>query len=207
MKMMGLKMNVYWVVTYLLFLIEYGILVMVFWIFGAFAGINFFTLHSPVILFLYLFLWGNVLIAFSMMLTTFFSKTRTAVAVGFILIFAFVFGGFMIFETLQSDPNTSDAAYYAWQWLPPMAFMRATVFIVNASSRVFAIRLDNWHETPLPGIFAWLFFEWFGCLFLMFYLEKVLSVGYGVRSHPCFCVMDLPCMRGRKGVCSTDKSK
>ncbi len=113
----------------------------------------------------------------------------------------------MVFETLQSDPNTSDAAYYAWQWLPPMAFMRATVFIVNASSRVFPIRLDNWHETPLPGVFAWLFLEWFCCLFLMYYCEKVLSVGYGVRSHPCFCVLNLPCMRGQKGVCATDKFK
>ena len=116
---------------YLLFLAEYTLLVVVFWMFGAAAGINFFTLHSPVILFLYLMIWGNCLIAFSMLLTIFFEKTRTAVAVGFILIFAFVFGGYMIFETLSSDPNTPDSAYYAYQWLPPMAFMRATVFIVN----------------------------------------------------------------------------
>lgn len=188
MKMMGLKMNVYWVVTYLLFFAEYLIISVVFWIFGAVSRINFFTIHSPVIIFLYLFLWGNVLIAFSMLLTVFFSKTRTAVAVGFILIFGFVIGGYMVFETLQNDQSTPDAAYYAWQWLPPMAFMRATVFIVNASSRVFAISLDNWHETPLPGIFIWLIVEWFTCISLMFYLEKVLPIGYGVRAHPCFCI-------------------
>ena len=63
--------------------------------------INFFTLHSPVVLFLYLFLWGNNLIAFSMLLTVFFEQTRTAVAVGFLLIFGFVFGGYMVFETLR----------------------------------------------------------------------------------------------------------
>jgi ABC-type multidrug transport system ATPase subunit len=188
MKMMGLKMSVYWTVTYMLFFAEYTIISVVFWIFGAASGINFFTIHSPFILFLYLFLWGNVLIAFSMLLTVFFSKTRSAVAVGFILIFAFVIGGYMVFETLQSDPSTPEAAYYAWQWLPPMAFMRATVYIVNASSRVFAITMQNWHETPLPGIFGWLFVEWATCLGLTFYLEKVLPVGYGVRAHPCFCV-------------------
>ena len=112
MKMMGLRMSVYWTVTYMLFFAEYTIISVVFWIFGAASGINFFTIHSPLILFLYLFLWGNVLIAFSMLLTVFFSKTRSAVAVGFILIFAFVIGGYMVFETLQSDPSTPDAAYY-----------------------------------------------------------------------------------------------
>ena len=80
-------MSVYWTVTYLLFLGEYSILCIVFWIFGYYANINFFTLHSPVILFMYLFIWGNCLISFSFLLSTFFSKTRTAVAVGFILIF------------------------------------------------------------------------------------------------------------------------
>merc|ERR1711871_1230827 len=188
MKMMGLKMSVYWSVTYVLFLAEYAIVVLVFWIVGAFAKINFFTMHSPVILFLYLFLWGNNLVAFSMFLTVFFSKTRTATAVGFILIFAFVFGGYMVFETLSSDPNTSESAYYAYQWLPPMAFMRATVFIVNASYRIFPITLANWGSTPLPELFGWLIVEWFLCLALMYYFEKVLSVGYGVRSHPCFCL-------------------
>ena len=112
-------------VTYLLFLAEYWIISAVFWIFGAASGINFFTIHSPLVLFLYLFIC-NVLIAFSMLLTVFFAKTRLP-AVGFILIFALVIGGYMVFETLQSDPSTL-IPYYAWQWLPT-AFMRATVFI------------------------------------------------------------------------------
>ena len=96
MKMMGLKMDVYWLVTYLLFLSEYCLLCFVFWLFGALAQINFFTLHSPIVIFLYLFIWGNNLIAFSMLLTVFFEKTRTAVAIGFLLIFGFVFGGYMV---------------------------------------------------------------------------------------------------------------
>jgi len=36
--MMGLRMNVYWVVTYLLFLAEYSLLCTVFWVFGAMAS-------------------------------------------------------------------------------------------------------------------------------------------------------------------------
>jgi hypothetical protein len=36
-----------------------------------------------------------------MLLTVFFEQTRTAVAVGFLLIFGFVFGGYMVFETLR----------------------------------------------------------------------------------------------------------
>ena len=94
----------------------------------------------------------------------------------------------MVFETLSSDPNTPESAFYAYQWLPPMAFMRATVFIVNASSRIYSIDLSNWHLTPLPEIFGWLILEWFGCLAGMYYIEKVFSVGYGVRSHPLFCL-------------------
>ena len=46
----------------------------------------------------------------------------------------------MVFETLQSDPLTSDAAYYAWQWLPPMAFVAYSVYC-ECESRVL---LSQW---------------------------------------------------------------
>lgn len=207
MKMMGLKMSVYWLVTYILFFLEYVVLMVVFWVAGAMVGLNFFTLHSPSIIFAYLFIWGHVLIAFSMMLTVFFSKTRTAVAVGFILIFAFVFGGYMVFETLSNDSATPESAFYAWQWLPPMAFMRATVFIVNSSSRSFRVDLSNWHDSPLPELFGWLVVEWFACLLIMYYCEKVLSVGYGVRSHPLFCISrEFWCKKARKAGCDVDEA-
>ena len=69
-----------------------------------------------------------------------------------------------------------------------MAFMRATVFIVNASSRIYSIDLSNVFETPLPEIFLWLVVEWLVCLGSLYYFENVLSIGYGVRSSPCFCL-------------------
>ena len=66
--------------------------------------------------------------------------------------------------------------------------MRATVFIVNASSRIYSIDLSNVFETPLPEIFLWLVVEWLVCLGSLYYFENVLSIGYGVRSSPCFCL-------------------
>ncbi len=190
MKMMGLKLSAYWFVTYILFYCEYALLVGVFWIAGALGKINFFSLHSSLIMFLIFFIWGHSLIAFSLLLTTFFSKTRTAVAVSFVLIFAFVIFGYMIFQTLQQNESSggeSEVSYYAWQWLPPFAFMRIIVFVVDASTGNHKISLENWDDTPIPSTLCWLIIEWFICIFLMYYFEKVLSVGYGVRSHPLFC--------------------
>lgn len=188
MKMMGLKMGAYWIVTYFLFLLEYLVMVSVFWIAGTFGNIHFFTLHDPIILFLYLFIWGNALIAFSLFLTAFFENTRTAVAVGFVSIFAFVLFGYMVFETLQSQgSDVSELSYMAWQWLPPFAFMRIMVFLVNASSKGYAVTFDNWDKTPIPSTLGWLVLEWMICLLLLYYFEQVLSVGYGVRRHPLFC--------------------
>jgi ABC-type multidrug transport system ATPase subunit len=190
MKMMGLKLSAYWFVTYILFYCEYALLVGVFWIAGALGKINFFSLHSSLIMFLIFFTWGHSLIAFSMLLTAFFSKTRTAVAVSFVLIFGFVIFGYMIFQTLQqneSSGDVSEVSFYAWQWLPPFAFMRIIVFVVDASTGNHKISLENWGNTPIPSTLCWLIVEWFVCIFLMYYFEKVLSVGYGVRSHPLFC--------------------
>ncbi len=190
MKMMGLKLSAYWFVTYILFYCEYCLLVGVFWIAGAIGKINFFSLHSPVVMFIFFFIWGHSLIAFSMLLTAFFSKTRTAVAVSFVLIFGFVLFGYMIFQTLQqnqSSGDVSEVSFYAWQWLPPFAFMRIIVFVVDASTGDHKISLENWGNTPIPSTLWWLVAEWFMCIFLMYYFEKVLSVGYGVRSHPLFC--------------------
>ena len=188
MKMMGLKMGAYWTVTYVLFYFEYFVLVAAFWVAGAFANINFFTIHSAVVIFLYLFVWGHSLIAFSLLMTTLFAKTRTATAVGFISIFAFVFFGFMIFQTLQAQGDAISAvAYYAWQWMPPFAFMRIMVFLVDASTKNYPVTLANWGNTPIPSTLLWLVIEWFVSLILMYYLEQVLSVGYGVRRHPLFC--------------------
>ena len=121
-------------------------------------------------------------------MTTLFAKTRTATAVGFISIFAFVIFGYMIFQTLQSQGNEiSEVAYYAWQWMPPFAFMRIMVFLVDASTKNYSVTLSNWSGTLIPSTLLWLSIEWVVSLVLMYYLEQVLSVGYGVRRHPLFC--------------------
>ena len=48
------------------------------------------------------------------------------------------------FSPTESDSTTPDSAYHAWQWVPPMAFMRVMVFLSQASTLDYAVTLANW---------------------------------------------------------------
>jgi ABC-type multidrug transport system ATPase subunit len=52
------------------------------------------------------------------------------------------------------------------------------------------ITSSNWWEIgdgSVPLGILWCFGEWVVMMFLVWYLENTLSVGYGVSKHPCFC--------------------
>jgi hypothetical protein len=81
MKMMGLKIQVYWVVNYLVYLLFYhvAILLMV----GIAAGMKFryWAVNDFVPYFLLIFFWGNTMTATAFLFSAFFTKSRTATGI------------------------------------------------------------------------------------------------------------------------------
>src|SRR5690554_3459555 len=75
---MGLRMGTYWTVTYLFSFLLYFISFILLWIVAAALGFRYFTETDPGIIFIFFFLWGNLLVAFSFFFSVFFNRSRSA---------------------------------------------------------------------------------------------------------------------------------
>merc|ERR1719424_538343 len=111
MKMMGLKMQVYWVVTYVFYYVQYCMMIAITWAFGAYAGVQVFNLHSPWVILIFFLLWGHVLVSFSMLCTVFFTSTRTAIAAALLIVLASLQVGQAILANQIGASGTLRAAY------------------------------------------------------------------------------------------------
>jgi len=119
MVMSGLKMATYWTVQYLFYMAQYILMVTVLWIASSVIELKLFTLHDAGVLVLFFFVWGNLMIAFSFMLSSLFSNVRTAVACTFLFIVICVECGFTMLFLLIYNEETPKSAYIGCV-LPPL---------------------------------------------------------------------------------------
>jgi ABC-type multidrug transport system fused ATPase/permease subunit len=117
MKMMGLRMSVYWTVTYIFALVLYTVAMAAMWVVAVMFGFRFWTVNDFGPVFFLLALWGtlpplcvmcfgvchsdiltlplplfsfpagNTMIAMGLLFSTFFNKTRTATVSGYLFVF------------------------------------------------------------------------------------------------------------------------
>jgi ABC-type multidrug transport system ATPase subunit len=189
MKMMGLKMSVYWAITYLFYLCQYGLMIVLMWVLGNMANVRSFTIHDPVLLGLFFFLWGNLLIAFSFVMSVFFNSTRTSTAVSFLLMLIFVEVGTNTYFVFIQSAYQTESQYTPLMFLPPMVMIRGVLWICLTGGVNEALTFDNWGSVgdgSMQTVFNWMFAEWIICLILLWYLENVVPVGYGTKRHPLF---------------------
>lgn len=189
MKMMGLSMRVYWAVNYIFYFTQYILMVLMMWGMGIAANVQTFSLHDSAVVFLVLFSWGNLLVVFAMFLSVFFKSSRTSTAGVFLLMLILNTTGASLLQTLTEDPNTTESAFTFYMLIPPLVMIRAMLWLGLAGAFNEAITLENWNTfadgaVPRCVGFMWMHVILFGLL--MWYLDKVLAVGYGVPEHPLF---------------------
>jgi hypothetical protein len=108
MLMSGLKMRVYWAVLWVFYFVQYMVMILILWLAGYLTGLRTFTLHSPGVLIIFFILWGNCMIAFSFMVTTFFTNPRTATVVLLLLVVLSVQAGQTLLVQLVLNPTIGD---------------------------------------------------------------------------------------------------
>jgi hypothetical protein len=84
------------------------VMILILWLAGYLTGLRTFTLHSPGVLFIFFVLWGNCMIAFSFMVTTFFTNPRTATVVLLLLVVLSVQAGQTLLVQLVLNPTIGD---------------------------------------------------------------------------------------------------
>ncbi|KAL6073551.1 ABC transporter, ATPbinding domain containing protein [Balamuthia mandrillaris] len=189
MKMMGLKMWIYWVVLYLFNYILYLGVMLFLIVFGWIFQFRFFTVNNFLLYFLLFLIWGHTLIAMSFLLSVFFNKAKTATIVGYFLILAICFICLYLVDSLVSDIDTPGATLFGLSIVPPFALYRGLVYLGNeVAFNGPGMKLDDIANEDLNmlAVYGHLIVEWFIMLIMAYYLENVFPSGQGVKRHPLF---------------------
>jgi ABC-type multidrug transport system ATPase subunit len=195
MVMSGLKMRVYWTVLWAFYFVQYMAMVFVLWAAGAATGLNTFTIHDPLVLLLFFVLWGQCMIAFSFMLTTFFQSPRTATVVLLLVTVLSVQAGTTLLVQNIINPLVGDdeTPYLPYMWFPPLVMLRCILWLAYGAAFNAPCTLANlgtYGNSAVSRCFWYMFVETFIMAGLTYYLEAVLAAG-GAARHPLFCVADL----------------
>ncbi|KAF9186902.1 hypothetical protein BGZ51_001692 [Haplosporangium sp. Z 767] len=198
MRMSGLKSITYYVAHYIHFYALHVIASLMFICAGLAFQMPFFTQIDPGVFILLFFFWGHVQIALAFFLSCFFSKSRTALVIVFLLVLCGVIVS-LATETIF-DTDAAPLGYFVW---PAFAFYRA-LSVMNRSS--YDSSYQPYQMSDLKGsdevfqVIIALIIETFVFLALAFYLTEVLPTEYGVR-QPWHFIISKPFNHffGKKG--------
>ncbi|KAI8894334.1 hypothetical protein BC833DRAFT_634258, partial [Globomyces pollinis-pini] len=189
MRMNGMKSWSYYLSHYVVMLILYCISALIFLLTGYFFKLTFFTITSPLVLAVIMFIWGNVQIALAFFFATLFNKSRTALVVVFMIVLCSVIIS-LVTQQLYED-RTAPFAYLLW---PPFAFYRL-LGLMNVASYdpfFFPFRLSDLFGTSEASVITYtLIAEVFVFFGLSFYLDAIFPSEFGVTKPWHFPITDL----------------
>ncbi|KAJ3305606.1 hypothetical protein HDV03_001251 [Kappamyces sp. JEL0829] len=179
MKMNGMKSWAYYLSHYVVFTVLYWASMFIFWMAGLVFKLTLFTLTDKSVLLLLLFVWGNNLISLAFLFASFFSRTRFALVIIFLIVLCSVIISLALVQifNLVQIPET----FFIW---PPFAFYRALGDLNQAS---YTISLQPYRMSMLVRgneVFTCLVYmvvEVPITLLLAFYFEVTLPSEFGVR--------------------------
>ncbi|EGG14460.1 hypothetical protein DFA_12232 [Cavenderia fasciculata] len=189
MKMMGLEMKTYWLVTYIFAYSIYFIAMMLVWALGALFRFRYFTVNSPLVIFLLIFFWGHTLVSFAFFLSTFFTKTETGTVVGYIWVFGTGILASRVIDNIFSSDSTPSSSIFVISIFPPFVLYRALFILkkyVSFDGPGVSIAKMNNPGYQFGDIYGFMIVEAVVFLILALYLEEVLPSDYGVKRHPLF---------------------
>ena len=136
MMMMGLKSSAYWCswITFYFIVYTFNCIIITIII----VGMNVFTYSSPGLIFLYFWLFGLSCLAFSIFMSVFFSKSRSAVLVGIPIFLGSYFVSFAVDDPLMSTNKKAGTAL-----LPCVAFSLGTKVITSLETGQMGMNVDN----------------------------------------------------------------
>lgn len=175
MKMMGLHTSIYWIVTYLFDIILYLFASTLIVAVACAFGFRLFLITFPLLYILTIVLYGFAITSFALLVSVFFSRTRTATVVGYILVFATGIFSVQIIDPIFRNVETPEYVNRLICLYPPFAFYRA---LVEIGSGVFFGQLGlQWSDIYADDIHliqVWLFFFGEAVIYLLLGLYFVI---------------------------------
>jgi ABC-type multidrug transport system ATPase subunit len=190
MKMMGLKTPVYWLVQYIFYYLIY--LITTFLIIGIAAamGFRFFSVNNFFPIFFLFFIWGHTMMATAFLLSVFFTRSSTAIVVGYVYVFLIGLLAVQLIQPYFASTETPESTQLGIMVIPPFAFYRGLYALTRAVSfngpgMSIAEMTDPLYRMDL--VYYFLVGEWLVFMLIAIYFELVVPIGPGVKQHPLFC--------------------
>lgn len=181
MRMMGMydyTLWTSWYITYaVMFLIQSALVTIVLSTVVNYSDIS--------LIFLFFWLFGIAMIGFCAVVSTFFSRVKSAGTMAYVAIFA----AFIPYMVVSGDQYSFSARFWSCL-LPPTAMGMGTLQIHRTEGFFVGVTLTNMYEEIggfTFGTALWmLVFDAVFYTLLALYLDKVVPSEYGTRLHPLF---------------------
>ena len=137
----GMRLLPYYATTFAFNLLLYALTIAALWVSGAWAGIEFFALTSPLLLLVFFAGWGLLLVAFAFLLSTALASPRAASVLGYVIALFGSLIGVVVSAGIYGDiPLLGLDRALPWFWLlvPQCAMARAVYLMCH--------RCDHEHE-------------------------------------------------------------
>ncbi|CAN8254913.1 unnamed protein product [Cochlearia groenlandica] len=182
MKMHGLGDGPYWMISYAYFLIISMFYFICLMVFGSAIGLNFFRLNDYSLQFAFYFLYVNLQISLCFLLSSAFSKVKTATVVAYIYVFGSGLLGLFLFQFLVQDESFPRGWIIVMELYPGFSFYRGLLefsqFAFRGNLRgTDGIKWKDFSESAMDEIFYIIIIEWFIALIAAYYIDKISSSG------------------------------
>ncbi|KAL5475219.1 hypothetical protein EMCRGX_G027292 [Ephydatia muelleri] len=140
MEQNGLDRWTYWLVTYVFDYLLYICVTVVVTMTSLAFSMRLFTQTHPVVIGVVFLLWGHAQIVLAFFLSNFFSRPRTSIIIGYLLVIASVIVAEML-SFLQIFP-TDETPFFLYMMYPPFIFYRILFYLFQACSTLQCYSLD-----------------------------------------------------------------
>lgn len=197
MKMMGLRMPIYWLVNYFWCYLLYCFVAAFLIIAGLVFQFRFFTVNNFGVYFILFFLWGHTLVAMSFLISVFFQRERSASTFGYFYILGITFVAVFTIQTLIYD--VGEPALNGISVVPSFALVRGISWLLSeVSYNGPGLKGGDIDKGPanMSHVYAFLVVQWAVMLVLALYLDQVFPGTYGLPKHPLFFLAPLKRLPG-----------
>mmetsp|Transcript_9448 Transcript_9448/g.9163 ORF Transcript_9448/g.9163 Transcript_9448/m.9163 type:complete len:468 (+) Transcript_9448:746-2149(+) len=196
MKMNGLRMHNYWIISFIFDMVLYIITVVVFIIFGRFIlQLTFFYETSYLVLFFFFLAWGLCQISLAFFFSVFLNQAQTASIVGYLLSIWITLVAISLNTTLYAPPKE-----VTWWLLLYPTFPYTRFFFIISTYCGYKSCITSFSELPSEAVRClWIMYvEAVVFMLLALYFQQVVPQTYGVPKHPLFLCKAMRCKKAAR---------
>ncbi|XP_010457663.1 PREDICTED: ABC transporter A family member 10-like [Camelina sativa] len=177
MKMHGLGDGPYWMISYAYFLTLSLFYVTALVVFGSVIGLKYFRVNNYSIQFIFFFIFINLQISFAFLVSTVFSKVKTATVVAYTLVFGSGLLATFLFGALLENRSFPEKYILALELYPGFSLYRGVYELSKSVSRGNGMKWKDLSENGMNKLFYIMSVEWLVTLIVAYCIDVVSSSG------------------------------